>query len=115
MLWDVNTFCIICVYVSHSPACLPGRQDSCATKILLHDGRRLGHVNVLYVIEIACVGRKEGKKRGNEDWVRDPNVGQLTMSVGLVWAEVCSYVQRATIPSKRVIYTLNICKVPYKQ
>ncbi len=99
----------------YSPACPPGRQDSCATKILLPDGRRLGHVNVVCVIEIASVGGKEGEMRDNGDWVRDPKEGQLTLSMGLARAEVHSYVQRATIPSKRVIYTLNICKVPHMQ
>jgi hypothetical protein len=34
-------------------------------------------------------------------------VGQLTLGMALARAEVCSCVQRATIPSKRVIYTLK--------
>jgi hypothetical protein len=35
------------------------------------------------------------------------SVGQLTLSMVLGRAEVRSYVQRATIPGKRVVYTLN--------
>jgi hypothetical protein len=66
------------------------------------DGRRLGHVDVVCVIIIACVDGKEEKKRGNGDWVRGLKVVQLAR------AEVFSYVQRATIPSESFIYTLNI-------
>jgi hypothetical protein len=78
------------------------------------DGRRLGHVNVLCVILIAC-GQEGGEKRANRDWAEDPKVGQLTLSMGPARAEVYSYVQRATIPSKRIIYTLSIHKVPHMQ
>jgi hypothetical protein len=77
--------------------------------------RRLGHVNVVCVLIIACVDGKEGKQRGTGDWVWGPKVGQLTLSIGPASAEVRSYVKRATIPSKRVIYTLNIHKVPHMQ
>ncbi len=54
------------------------------------EGRRLGHVNVVCVIAIACVGRKDGKKRGNRDWVKGPKVGQLTLSMGL-YEESCGF------------------------
>ncbi len=37
-------------------------------------------------------------------------MGQLTLSMGPARAEVCCYVQRATIPSKRVLHTLKIHK-----
>ncbi len=60
-------------------------------------------VHVVCVIELACVGSKRGK-RGNP---RNLKVGQLTLSMGLARAEVRSYVQRATIPSKRLVYTLK--------
>ncbi len=60
------------------------------------DGRRLGHVYVVCVIVI--MDGNERKKRGNRDWVRDPKVGQLTLSMGPARADVCSYVQSATIP-----------------
>jgi hypothetical protein len=55
-------------------------------------------------IVITCVGRKD-RKRGNEDWIRGPKMAQLTQSIGPARAEVSSYVQRATIPGKRVIHT----------
>jgi hypothetical protein len=42
------------------------------------------------------------------DWVRGPNMGKLTLSMGPARAEVRSYVQRATIPSKRAIHSFNI-------
>ncbi len=34
-------------------------------------------------------------------------VGQLTLSMGPAWVEVRSYVQRATIPSMRVVEALK--------
>ncbi len=52
-------------------------------------GRRLGHVNVVCVIVI--MDGKERKKRGNRDWIRDPKVGQLTLSLGPARAWVCNY------------------------
>jgi hypothetical protein len=61
-------------------------------EVTVPDGRRLGHVNVICVILIACVDGKEGKKRGNRGWVRGPKVGQLTLSMGPARVEVCSYV-----------------------
>jgi hypothetical protein len=42
---------------------------------------------------------------GSGGWVRDLKLGQLTLTTGKERAEVRSYVQRATIPSKRVVYT----------
>jgi hypothetical protein len=50
---------------------------------------------------------EEGEKRGRGGWVRDLKLGQLTLTTGKERAEVRSYVQRATIPSKRVVYTLK--------
>jgi hypothetical protein len=69
--------------------------------------RRLGLANVVCVKVIACVGIKEGKKMGSWDWVSDLKVGQLTLRIGPARAEVPSNVQRASIPNKRDIYTLN--------
>jgi hypothetical protein len=63
-------------------------------------------------IVITCVGRK-GRKGGDGEWVRGLKIGQLTLSMGPARADVCSYVQRATIPRKRVIHTLNIPKIPH--
>jgi hypothetical protein len=40
-------------------------------------------------------------------WVRVLKVGQLTLSMGPARAEFRSYVQRAIIPGKRVVYTLK--------
>jgi hypothetical protein len=54
-----------------------------------------------------------GGKRGNDDWERGPKIEQLTVSIGPARAEVRSYVQRATIPSKRVTCALNINKIPH--
>jgi hypothetical protein len=48
------------------------------------------------------VGRRE--KGGNGNRARDPKMGQLTLSIGPARTGVRSYVQRATIPSKRVIH-----------
>jgi hypothetical protein len=53
-------------------------------------------------------GRRE--KRSNWDWVRGPKMGQLTLSMEPVRAKVPSYIQRATIPSKRVLDTLIFIK-----
>ncbi len=48
------------------------------------DGRRFGHVN-------------GGLARGTK-------IGQLTLIMGPARTEVCGFVQRATIPSDRVIF-----------
>jgi hypothetical protein len=72
--------------------------------------RRLRRVNVVFFIAVACVGRKEGKKGGNGGWVGDLKVGLLNLSMGPARAEVRSYIQKATISGKKVIYTLNIHK-----
>jgi hypothetical protein len=61
---------------------------------------------------ITCVGGKDGK-RGNGYSARGPKMGQLALSMGPARAEVQSYIQIATIPSKRVIHTLNINKIPH--
>jgi hypothetical protein len=51
---------------------------------------------------------KEGEQRGSGGWRRDPKVLQLTLIMEQTRAEVLSYyVQRADIPSKRVVYTLK--------
>jgi hypothetical protein len=55
------------------------------------------HSKYLYV----WAGR--GEKGDNGDWARGLKMGQLTLSMGPAGAEVCSYIQRATILSKRVI------------
>ncbi len=51
--------------------------------------------------------QEEGEERGNGGWARDLKVGQLTMSMGPARTEVRRHIQRATIPSKRVVYTLK--------
>ncbi len=66
------------------------------------DGKRLGYVNKVCVRSIHMwAGR--GEKGGKEDCARGQKMGQLTLSMGPARAEVRSYVQRATIPRKRVI------------
>jgi hypothetical protein len=70
--------------------------------IIVPDGKRLGHVNKVCVRSIHMwAGR--GEKVGKEDCARGQKMGLLTLSMGSARAEVCSYVQRATIPSKKVI------------
>jgi hypothetical protein len=54
------------------------------------------------VVQVCGVGRK-GNKGDKRDWVRGLKMGQLTLSMGPARPEVCSYLQRATIPNKRVI------------
>jgi hypothetical protein len=53
-------------------------------------------------------GEKGGQWHGG--WVGGLKVGQLNLSTGPERAEVRSYIQKATISSKKVIYTLNIHK-----
>ncbi len=75
------------------------------------DIRRFGHVNVVCVIVLACVGGKRGKWGGGgrqQGLGKGPKLGWLTMSMGPAMVEVCSHVQGATIPSEQVIYTINI-------
>ncbi len=43
--------------------------------VFVFDRRRVGHVNVVCVIVLACVGGKRGKKRGSGGWLRDPKLG----------------------------------------
>ncbi len=60
--------------------------------------RRFWDVTVICVIELACVvGR--GGKGGQRGLSKGPEMGQLTLSIGPARVEVCSYKQRATIPS----------------
>jgi hypothetical protein len=66
------------------------------------DGRILGHVNVIFAIFIACVGGNKRKKRGSGDWVRDPKLGQLTLSMRLARAEVGGYIQRPLFQVRRL-------------
>ncbi len=75
------------------------------------DRRRLGHIKVIYVIVIACLDGKEGEKegqwglgKGSKDESDDSEQG-ASKGRGLQ-----RYVQRASIPSKRVPYTLNTSK-----
>jgi hypothetical protein len=56
------------------------------------DRRRLGHVNVIYLIVLACVGGKRGKRGAVGSWIRDLKVGQFTLSIGPARAEVGSYI-----------------------
>jgi hypothetical protein len=57
------------------------------------DRRRLWCFTVVYVIILACVGGKRGKRGAMGGWVRDLKVGQLTLSMGLARAEVRSCVK----------------------
>jgi hypothetical protein len=75
--------------------------------ILVPDRRRLWQVNVTCAIVLACVGGKREKRGAVWVGVRDLKVGQLTLSMGPARAEVRSYIQRAIIPSKRVVYILK--------
>jgi hypothetical protein len=74
------------------------------------NGRRLGHVNVICVYSHQMCGREGGEKGAMGTGQGGQKMGQLTLSMGPAWAEVCSYeyVQRATIPSKRVNFYLFI-------
>ncbi len=60
------------------------------------DRRRIGHVSVICVIVLACVGGN----RGAAGATKGPKMGQLTLSMGPARAKVCSYVQGVIIPSK---------------
>jgi hypothetical protein len=62
--------------------------------------RRFGHIDV-GVNNCSHVWTGKGK-RGQ--W--GPGMRQLTPDVGPARADVCFHIQRATIPSKRVIFTL---------
>jgi hypothetical protein len=72
--------------------------------------RRLGHLDVVCVIVLACFSRKREEKRGQLGLGKGPKMWQLTLSMGPARAEICSYKQRATIPSKQVAHTLNTYK-----
>jgi hypothetical protein len=52
----------------------------------------------------------QGEKGSIGGWVRGLKMGQLTVSMGPARAEVHSYVQRATFPSKGLLLILNIQK-----
>jgi Na+/citrate or Na+/malate symporter len=51
-------------------------------EFILEFGTVANNVNDVCAIVIACVGRKEGKKRGKGYLVREPKVGQLTRAWG---------------------------------
>jgi hypothetical protein len=53
----------------------------------------------------ACVDGK-AEKRGQWGPGKRAKNGQLTLSIGPAGAEVCLLVQKAAVPSKRVIFTL---------
>jgi hypothetical protein len=55
---------------------------------------------------------KEGEMGGggNGGRVRGLKIRQMTLSMGPIRVEVRKHVQGATIPSKQVNNTLNICK-----
>jgi hypothetical protein len=64
-----------------------------------------------------CVraGGEEGRKGDHGDWARGQKMWQLTLSKGTTRVEVHSFVQKATIPSKRLSFifkvNINILKV----
>jgi hypothetical protein len=77
-------------------------------------GLALGSQAQSSMINIICLcystrmcWREEGEKGAA---VAGPKMGQLTLSMGPAREEVRSYVQRATILSKRVACKLNTCK-----
>jgi hypothetical protein len=65
--------------------------------------RRFGHVNVICGCSVHMCGQERGKKGAMWTEQCGLKIGQLALSMGPARAEVCSYVQRATILSKRVI------------
>jgi hypothetical protein len=55
------------------------------------------------VVDVNICGREE-EKGGQASGLK---MGQLTLSMGSAGVEVCFFVQRATIPSKRVLFTFT--------
>jgi hypothetical protein len=84
-------------------------------EFILEFGTVANNVNDVCAIVIACVGRKEGKKEGQRVLGTGAKSGAVDSCMGPARAEVRRCVQIATIPSKRVIYTLNIHEVPHIQ
>jgi hypothetical protein len=74
--------------------------------MIVPDRRKLRRVNVVCVIVLACTDGNGGKE-GQWGQVKDLIVGQLTLSMGPARVKVCTYVQGATIPSKRVVFILK--------
>jgi hypothetical protein len=60
---------------------------------------------MLVVLNVRMCGR-EGGERGWWGPDKGAKIGQLTLSRGPARAEVCLLIQRDTIPSKRVSFTL---------
>jgi hypothetical protein len=67
----------------------------------------LGLLMSSVVVNVRIYGREGGKRDGGEQ-ARGLKMGQLTLSMGPARAAVSFLLQRATIPSKRVIF--YICK-----
>jgi hypothetical protein len=61
--------------------------------------RKFGHINVVCLHSIACIGRKRGKR----GWVlggRNCKMGQLTLGKRPARIGICNHIRRASIPSK---------------
>jgi hypothetical protein len=56
------------------------------------DRIRFGHVNVICVIVLACVGGKRGNWEGQRGWIRGPKMGPLTLSMEQERLEVRSHI-----------------------
>ncbi len=63
----------------------------------------LGMLMSSVVVTVRMCWREGGKR---EQWmlVKGPKKGQLTLSMGPARVEICFFVQRATVPSKRVTF-----------
>ncbi len=58
------------------------------------------------VVNVRMCGLEGGRKEDGGGQARGLKMGQLTLSMGPARAEVCFRKQRATIPSKKIIFTL---------
>jgi hypothetical protein len=58
------------------------------------------------VVNVCILGWQRGEKGDVGGQARGLKIGQLTLSNGPARAEVCFLVQRATIPNKRVLFTM---------
>ncbi len=74
---------------------------------IVPDRRRLGRVYAVRAVVLACFAGKRRKKRGSGGLGKKPKSGAVGSQHGPARVEVRSYEQRATIPSKRVVYILK--------
>jgi hypothetical protein len=71
--------------------------------VAVPDRRRFGHVDVVSDSKCLHVWTGRGEKGDGGDQAK---IGQLTLSMGPAKVEIRLLFQRATIPCKRVIFTL---------